>query len=78
MAVFCVSICGGDGYEGEGDLGGSREQGLKRIIDEEYCAVRAGCRLPAMASKRQEEEEETVLEHHKDGGYCTSTVRVEG
>jgi len=46
--------------------GGDREQGLKRIIDEEYCAVRAGCRLPAMASKRQEEEEEEE-EYHKDG-----------
>ena len=45
--------------------GGGREQGLKRIIDEEYCAVRAGCRLLAMASKRQEEEEEE--EYHKDG-----------
>jgi len=35
---------------------------LRRIIDEEYCAVGAGYRLPAMGSKKQEE-------YHEDGGY---------
>ena len=68
MAVFCVPICGGYGYEGKGRevksqvrvIRGGREQGLRRIIDEEYCAVGAGCRLPAMESKRQEEYHEDI------------------